>query len=366
MRSTHRNEVASRTGNSGCHARGFTLLELMITMAVFLVVGGAAVSLVARHVPVFTTEQNQAALNFGLRNAVTQMQIDVANAGEGYYQAADTAGWPIGITVKNQQNTTGCWNATTLVYSASCFDTINIIASDRSTPPSHPSNSSGGVVSTTSTTDLYLTPTGTTTLAQLAGYYKQNDQILLVSNDGTQMTTAKLTADAVVSGAYVKLVHTQTTAGGINASTTNDPYSISTNVDASGLTDTFDNNDWVIKLAPITYSVDTSNATNPRLMRAQAATSGSAATNDVIAEQVVGFKVGVSQWNGTTDQPYVYNSWTYSTPDFTKVRAVRVTVIGRTPPDISNRYRNSFDGGPYKIEAVSVVVNPRNLSMKDQ
>ncbi|MBI3669729.1 MAG: hypothetical protein HY237_08120, partial [Acidobacteria bacterium] len=53
--------------------------------------------------------------------------------------------------------------------------------------------------------------------------------------------------------------------------------------------------------------------------------------------------------------------------DYTLVRAVRVSLIGRTPPvtDPTFKFRNTFDGGPYQIQGLSVVVNPRNLSMKD-
>jgi len=348
------------------HSCGFSLIELLVALAVFAIIGSVATNIFRQHVPVFVNQQSQVALNFSLRNAITQLQTDASNAGEGFYQAADTPGWPLGITVVNQPYATGCWNATTFVYSASCFDTLNIIATDLTTPASHPSNSTGAPVVTTST-DLYLTPVGATTLAQLAGYYKTGDQILLVTNDGTQMSTAKLTANGSVSGAYVHLQHGATNANGSNTGVTNDPYSISTNADVAGLTATFDNNDWVLKLAPITYKVDTTTDPNsPKLTRIQAATSTQAATTDVIAEQIIGFKVGVSLYNPTTltDDPYTYS--VSSLTDFTKVRAVRITLISRTQPNAALTQRNSFDGGPYKIDAASVVINPRSLSMKDQ
>jgi prepilin-type N-terminal cleavage/methylation domain-containing protein len=346
---------------------GFSLIELMVALAVFVIIGGAAASLFKQHVPVFVSQQSQVALNFSLRNAVTQLQTDASNAGEGFYQAADTPGWPLGITVVNQPYNplVSCWNSATFVYSASCFDTLNIIATDLTTTASHPSNSAGAPVVTTST-DVYLTPVAPTTLSQLAGSYKTGDQILFVTNDGTQMTTAKLTANGVVSGAYVHLQHGVTNGNGTNTGTTNDSYSISTNADVTGLTSTFDNNDWVLKLAPITYKVDTTTDPNsPRLTRIQVATSTQAATTDVIAEQIIGFKVGVSLYNPTTlsDDPYIYS--VSSLTDFTKVRAVRISLISRTSPNFANASHNTFDGGPYKIEAASVVVNPRSLSMKD-
>ncbi|HET9281461.1 MAG TPA: prepilin-type N-terminal cleavage/methylation domain-containing protein, partial [Candidatus Angelobacter sp.] len=70
-------------------ATGFSLIELMVAMLIFLVIGGAAVALVKKHVPIFTSQQNQTGLNISMRNAVAQMQIDVVNAGTGYYQGVN-------------------------------------------------------------------------------------------------------------------------------------------------------------------------------------------------------------------------------------------------------------------------------------
>jgi prepilin-type N-terminal cleavage/methylation domain-containing protein len=378
MKNRHQQRVTrSQTMTRRSRWSGFSMIELMVALAVFIIIGGAAASLFRQHVPVFVSQQSQVALNFSLRNAVTQLQTDASNAGEGFYRAADTPGWPIGITVANQLYSATpphCWSSTTFVYSASCFDTLNIIATDLTTPASHPSNSAGGAVITTGI-DLYLTPVGTTTLAQLRSSYTAGDQILFVTNDGTQMTTAKVTANLGISGAYVHLQFGATQANGSNPCANpctvppaNDPFLISTSADLAGLADTFDNNDWVLKLAPITYYVDaTTDPNSPKLTRKQAATSTQAATSDVIAEQIIGFKVGVSLYNPATlsDDPYIYTSSSSSLTNFTRVRAVRISLISRTSPNSANTSRNTFDGGPYQIEAASVVVNPRSLSMKD-
>ena len=61
-----------KTGSTPRHKSpaGFSLVELTVAMAVFLVVGGAAVALVKMHVPLFTSQQNQTGLNLSLRNGV--------------------------------------------------------------------------------------------------------------------------------------------------------------------------------------------------------------------------------------------------------------------------------------------------------
>jgi len=325
-------------------------------MAVFLVVGGAAVALVKMHVPLFTSQQSQTGMNLSMRNGVAQLQIDVVNAGTGYYQGVNIPSWPIGITVINSAPGTGCYNAATNTYGSTCFDILNVIAIDQNTPPSNPSDIGANCVSTTSSS-LFVTPVGTTTLAQLAGDFHAGDQVMLVKSDGSQMTTTILTSDGQVTGGKVKLAHNPTGVDGTN-STTADPLGLSNTSDSNKLGVQFCNTDWVLKLSPITYQVDTSTPSNPKLTRTQ----GGQTT--VLAEQIIGFKVGASIWNGTTDNTYSFDANSYN-HDWSLIRSIRVSLIGRTPTDVSNNFRNTFDGGAYKVEGVSVVINPRNLSMND-
>jgi prepilin-type N-terminal cleavage/methylation domain-containing protein len=344
--------IISRSASSA----GFSLVELMVAMAIFLVVGGAAVELAKKHVPLFTAQQSQTGLNLAMRSGVAQMQIDVVNAGTGYYQGVNIPSWPIGITVLNSAPGTGCFDAATNTYTSTCFDTLNVIAMDQNTPPSNPSDIASNCVSTTSST-LFVTPVGTTTLSQLAADFHTGDQILLVKSDGSQMTTTILTSDGLISGGKVKLEHNPTGADGTNTIAL-DPLALSNSADSNKLGTQFCNTDWVLKIAPITYSVDASDPTDPKLVRTQ---NGQPS---VIAEQIVGFKVGASVWNGTTDNTYSFDAASYN-HDWSLIRAVRVSMIGRTPTDMGSSFRNSFDGGPYKIQSISVVINPRNLSMND-
>ena len=95
----------------------------------------------------------------------------------------------------------------------------------------------------------------------------------------------------------------------------------------------------------------------------------------LIAEQIIGFKVGAATWipaastSTLTYSFYAQNS-ALSTPpgygsNFELVRSVRVTLIGRTNPnpDPTYTFRNTFDGGPYQVFDATVVINPRNLTM---
>jgi hypothetical protein len=284
--------------------------------------------------------------------------MDAVNAGSGFYVGANVPNFPVGLTVVNNSAGASCYNAGTNTYSAGCFDKLNIITVDPNTSPAHPDNGSNGCALTTNAA-LFLTPQTGTTVAQLAAAFHLGDQILFIKGDGSQLTTATLTAAGVVVGTKVQLQHTGTNADGTNTSG-NDPLDISTHANPK-LGTSFCPADWVLKLAGVTYTADTTNPTNPQLIRTQSGTSA------VIADQIVGFKVGVAIYGaGGAVDVYNYDASTYAVPyDFTSVRSVRISLIGRTPPNGTQSYRNSFDNGPYKIEPMSIVIDPRNLSMRD-
>lgn len=308
---------------------GFSLMELMVSLTVFLVVGAAAFELVQTHLPLFTAQQNDVGLNFGLRNAIAQMQIDIVNAGSGFYPGTNIAAWPVGVTIQNNYTSnSSCYDAASETYGPNCFDQLNIIAGDPSVPLAHPTDSGSNCVSTTSSV-LFATPVSGT-LAAFAADYKAGDQVLLLSSDGLMMTTTILTKDAQVTGGKVQLQHNPTGANGVN-SATDDPLGISTAAN-NKLGEQFCSDDWILKLAPVTYKVDASDPSNPKLVR-ELTLKG---TQDVVAEQIIGFKVGASVKNGAADSDFLYDASAdpplgYDS-DWTSIRAVRITIIGRTSP----------------------------------
>ena len=379
MKNSQQSLVALRTVRR--NSAGFSLVELLVAMFIFVVISGAAIRLVQRHAPMATTQQNQAALNFNIRNAIAQMQVDVVNAGTGYYAGANIPAWPIGMTIFNcgdlvngcnaLTGPANCYNAATLTYGQGCFDVLNMIASDPTTPPSHPSDIGANCVSTTSST-LFANPIGTTTTAQLAAAFHSGDELLVVNSDGSQMTTVNLTKDGSVSGNKVQLQHNPTGADGSNSF---DQFGIANSTDANKLGTQFCTTAWILKISMISYSVNAANPANPQLVR-----SINGANPQVIADQIIGFKVGAMTWNTTANDDqstYLFNAPAASpsngctsncgySNDWSLIRSVLISVIGRTAPAPADPFRNSFDGGPYKVQSVSVVINPRNLSMNDQ
>jgi prepilin-type N-terminal cleavage/methylation domain-containing protein len=349
-------------------AHGFSLLELLVAIVVFLVISAASFMLFSRHQTLLGREQGLTGLNIGLRNALTQIQIDVVNAGNGLIMGAYVPAWPVGVTIINQDPSTACNVPATFTYTSTCFDTLNVIAVDPNTPAWHPQTSGGASIDTSVQATLYAAPTGTYTATAYYQNFRAGDQILLIDATGTPYTTVTLTANGALSSDSSKIVltYTKTSAAGINPS---DPLHITTSASSTDLGVSYGPSDWLVRLLPITYSVDTTtNPANPQLTRQRGG-----GNPDVVMEQVVAFKVGAAVF-GTTTSGFDYSYKAASTPsnggysnNFTLVRAVRVSLIGRTRPstDPSYTYRNAFDQGPYQVLGNSIIVNPRNLSMNN-
>src|SRR5215831_3946823 len=185
-----------RTQKKACF--GFSMVELMIAMAVFLVVCGAAISLVNKHTPLFNQQQNQAGLNVSLRNAVAQMQIDVVNAGSGFSIPGITPKMiPIGVMIKNTAGG-ACYDAATFSYTAGCFDELHIISAAPGVPVGTPISATSCVSQTSSTLDIVpavtVVPNSPSSAENdaMAAAFKDGDQILLFTTDGTNITQTAL------------------------------------------------------------------------------------------------------------------------------------------------------------------------------
>ena len=371
------------------------MIEMLVSLGIFLVISAAAFSLFSQHQPMFKQQQNLAGLNISLRNAVAQLQTDMVNGGAGYDQGMNIPNWPVGVVISNNPVAVGgdCRTGTPKVYGANCFDSFTVIVADAATTPVNPLASASGTLpvaagtcgaittDTSAKTQVFMLPPTGITAATYAGNFLNGDQILLVKSDGSAYTTFKLTAagatQTVGVNTYVRLTHaTKTAANGSNAAA-DDQTGMSVN-SASLTTSQFCAQDWLIRLTPVKYDVDTSTPSNPKLRRTLLVQGQTPAANGVtVSEQIIGFKVGASTFNNVADSDttsynfdastYVSGSSTADPYDYTLVRSVMVSIIGRTIPqtDPTYTFRNTFDGGAYETQGISVVVNPRNMSMAD-
>jgi prepilin-type N-terminal cleavage/methylation domain-containing protein len=348
---------------------GFSLLELLVATAIFTLIAAAAFSLFNQQQTSALNTNAEAGLSIALRNATSQLQMDLVNGGTGYFQGANIPAWPVGVTLVNNVVSSGsCYNSTTLTYGSNCFDSLNIIAVDTSTPPIHPDGSGSNCSSTTSSIAFGDPATGQTA-AQTASYFHSGDEVLFLSASGGSLDAVVLTQNGQVTGNKIQLEHNPTGGDGTNAT---DPLGITTHAN-NKLGTQFCTSDWILRLAPITYSVDISTPSDPKLTR----TVGLSGTPATVMDQVIGFKVGATIWNSgldTVSTQYYYDASQYGNVtagdqayNFTLVRSVRISLIGRTAPSSNPAYtfRNSFDSGAYQVQGMAIVVNPRNMSMND-
>jgi prepilin-type N-terminal cleavage/methylation domain-containing protein len=395
-----------RSGQGKASSKGFSLLELLVAMAVFLVISAVSFELFSRHQALLSEEQLTVGLNIGLRNALAQIQLDVANAGNGLIVGGQNIpAWPVGVTIENSNPTSSQCNpqgSYPPVYASACFDQLNIIVVDPNTPPLHPCATTGCTQSTSGANSLIgQFPTGSAA-ATYYNHFNLGDEVLFVQScaaaggkaaaqsSGCMFTTAILTSAGTLNttapgcaAGCVSLTYNATQAGGGNPAcpiptpspnTCNDPLNMTSYAPAGELTDSYAQADWVVRLLPITYSVNASNVdsqnnSDPQLVRTQNNNSYP------IMDQIIAFKVGAALWNNenTSTFQYNYNAANYSTGtypnlipapyQFNLIRSVRASIIGRTEPNPTNPYRNSFDNGPYEIRGNSIIVDPRNLTM---
>jgi type II secretory pathway pseudopilin PulG len=413
--------------------RGFSMVELLVSMGIFMIVAGAAFTLFDKHAKLVTRQQNLSGVNIGMRNAMSQIQMDLAGAGTNLLAGASTS-TTFGLGVIIQNNVPGvapacAANPGTWAYPvpSSCFDSFTVISPK-------PCNAAGGLtapvlvvnenangnnqasVAISNSSILWAddpnNPGNGAALQNDANCYKTGDEVLVVSvpNNGQPQCTpgnpasafsycmsfVVLTKDAAANGNGIQLQHNPTGAGvdplGLFA-VTNGGNNFNK---ANGLNYAFPNGSYIIDLGnggnAITYAVQTNanNAADPQLLRCLGTTC-TAANSTVLTDQVIGFKIGAALWDnaalGATEiANFFYNSANYCSEaignadctqvpppandpnDFTLVRAVRISMIGRTTPssDLSvSRFQNGFDNGPYWVQQASVVVDLRNMSKND-
>ena len=130
MNTMTRTTLVCRRDSSERRRNGFSLVELIVAMGIFMLISGFALTLFRDQQIASQGLAGQVGLNLSLRNAVAQMQMDLANAGSGYYQNLNMPSWPVGVTIVNNVVPQGsaCNDAGTFTYGAACFDQVNIIS----------------------------------------------------------------------------------------------------------------------------------------------------------------------------------------------------------------------------------------------
>jgi prepilin-type N-terminal cleavage/methylation domain-containing protein len=386
--------------------RGTTLLEMLVAVALFAIISGVAFNLMYQQQQASQGLQGRVALNMALRNTESLLQMDLANAGNGFYQITNTStAGSVGVGVINHVVTPGnsCATTATQTYGVNCFDQLNVISfqdptlavQNIPTPALTITNSTfsssaacGSSSCVTGSVATYLTNNPSNTYAQAYSAFHVGDYLLFVKSTGAAYTVAKITAiGASNPGAGTISFGIQpTNAGGVNT-LANDPFNLTACSGAAAcpptnppvandyLTSSFAANDYILKIVPVTYQVcngpgspttstgalyncDQSSTSpdisNPKLWRTIQA--GGVTTSSVVMEQVLGFKVGASLFNApdpnvtnAAETFFNYDASTYTITnsgdtafDFGAVHSVRVSLIGRTVPNTTKISATSY------------------------
>jgi prepilin-type N-terminal cleavage/methylation domain-containing protein len=420
MLQLERRQVIDGFGTS----RGFSLLEMLVAMTVFLVIAGAAFSLFNRHLAFVTEQQNLSSVNIGMRNAMSQLELDLAAAGPNLFSSVQQAGTPVapfslGVIVRNNTPAASgaCAPNANWAYptNAACFDSLTIVNTKPcgagSSPVlqiDDPGNSTESLSASSIVWGNNFNPGAN--LANDASCFVAGDEILVIQpstgvpltcDNGVQsnycMGVVTLTKNAQVSGGKIQLQHNPTGAGSDPLGVIFNPSGVNNYSNANGLGVGYSNGAFIVNLGKgsndITYAIlpNPAVANDDQLMRCNGATC-TAANAQVLADQVIGFKVGAILWdnyqtNATDDANFFYDASKYcsdaiagadcsTTPppandpyDFTLIRAIRVSMVARTTPNadvvVLRNLRNGFDGGPYLVQQGSVAVDLRSITNSD-
>ena len=140
------NPIRSCAHRKAAGQHGTTLIELTIAIAILAIVAGTSFRLFSQQATTTTNLQGQVGLSLSLRNTASQLQLDLANAGDGYFQGINIPTWPVGVTIVNNWVAPGTSCFSNGAYTANCFDQLNIIsaANAGTYPPTHATDATGG------------------------------------------------------------------------------------------------------------------------------------------------------------------------------------------------------------------------------
>ncbi|MGH9574442.1 MAG: hypothetical protein ACRD40_13060, partial [Candidatus Acidiferrales bacterium] len=391
-----------------------------------------------QHTALAVRQQNLSGVNIGLRNGLAQLQIDLAGAGQNLLATDKTApSFDLGVIIRNNvpgKAATCTPDTSTWAYpvSSACFDSFTIVnlnacatgAGGGTTAPVLVIDDAGSEDLSANGTTYANDPNFSENAGSLtsdASCFKAGDELLYIEipqggttapqcGDNTTMfyclAVTTLTADAKETTATgvptLNLTHNLVGTGGAVAgcpgSSCTDALGIigASNFEHALLANFPSATTYIVDLGKgsndVTYAVlaNAANASDPQLLRCGGAVC-TAASGQVVTDQVIGFKIGAALWDNDPDDAtdianYFYDGTKYcsnaingadctvSPPpkndpyDFTLVRSVRISMVARTTPQTDQTLRsfaNGFDQGPYLVQQGSVVVDLRNMSIPD-
>ncbi len=385
-------------------SRGFTLIELMVAMLVFLIVAGTAFSVFDQHMAMITHQENLSGVNLALRNAAGQLQIDLSGAGENLLGTVPNQNltFSTGVVIQNnippsEGGTAAACTAAGGTYAypvpSACFDSLTIFGSQSNgcaatttgQPPVLELETAVDVSS--GSTIVGNDPSGTAPATDASCFHAGDELLLIQMPSGLPLScdagitlnycigAVQIAAAPTPNGSNLDFTYAATGSNGAPTgcpgSSCSDPQGIIYNALSpdgynfiNGLQHSFTGNTYLVDVggssSAITYSV-VQNPSNSADTQLQRCTSSGCA---VLADQIIGFKVGAALWsNEASDQPdianYFYNSDQYCNAAIPSASTVNCNDVPLQPQDENDPYDFSL------VRAVRVSLVARTAPSTD-
>lgn len=386
-------------------SRGFTLIELMVAMAVFVIIAGAAFTLFGKHEEYAMRQEGLSSVNIGLRNAMSQMQMDLAGAGQNMLANVHSVSVPpYYAPIIIQNNVPGSAPACTPNQSnwaypvpSACYDGLTIVQPKACNGTSGPvlvlsGNGKGQnlAVSSIMSADDPNDPGNAQALSNDQSCFQSGDEVMVVQPQNTTaqpqclantcMTVVTLTKNAQPAGNKLQLQHNPTGSNGdpINCPgpSCSDPlgiiYSQNQTCSTSPCTNftnqlgqNFTDGAFVIDLGTgardISYAVQNnpSDPTDPQLIRCNTPLSLClAGTGQVLTDQVIGFKIGAALADGKTNGTDIA-SYFYNAADYCNESINNADCNGDPPPNEGN---DAYDYSLIRALRISLIARTKPSS----
>jgi len=349
---------------------GFSLLEMLVGIALMLILGGMVFALFNRHATVYKLQQEVTELNLGLRSGLELISADLINAGANL-SSGGSQRFPFPVVIDKSFN--GDFDRITVYQGYKDDDANNYL------PPTTLTTFDGTMPLTPiridNTATLYLNPAPGKTAAQTAALLPAGAFVVIVNTDIDDAVKYGQIGPVTLSGATTSNCGASpcvqiTTAGGPDTGSGLMGETAATGVKPEMVGTSFPFGAMVVKLAPpVRYSVDTqTDPLRPALVRTTITSAGESAPLQLVSNLLsFSHRARLATATDAFPDPALYqkvDSMGNLVPaprDFSLIQSLEVTMAGRTSTDRIDQYRSAIDPTKtFRLNTLSTVVALRN------